>query len=80
MRAKDVLHPIQVRAHCRLSPITLDELGRVRPSLSAELTNAQTIFNNHEAEQWAALNEDDYDTIFPELSAYIHELRDILNQ
>ena len=82
MRATDHLTPDMVRDHCQLSPITRDELGKPRTSISAELKNAETIYANHEAEAWAALinpnaeyPEADYDTVYPELMAYIAELR-----
>lgn len=74
---RDEHTPKQVRDYCQLSALTRDELGRERATLSAELKNAQTIFDNHEAEGWADYPEADYDTVFPELRNYIETLHNL---
>lgn len=70
------MNPAEIRKnhYPPLSALTKQHLGAAKPTIAQEVASVHSLIEYHERNDWQGLSQEDYDTLYPELTAYLADL------
>jgi hypothetical protein len=70
-------NPSELRAihYPPLSALTKQTLGQPRSTIAQEIAAVESIIEYHERKDWQGISQEDYDTLYPDLTGYLATLQ-----